>query len=138
MIEPAPPIVPPAEPSPMHTLDRGRAAEEIAQAYLKLQGYQPLMRGYRAGKAEVDLVMQHGDSVVFVEVKLRGPGSLARGAEAITRQQQARLEAAGASWLMRHGLTTLRFDAVLLDEDAEGMRLTHIKGAFQASRRRPI
>lgn len=122
----------------MDTLRRGRAAEEIALAYLKLKGYQPLQRGYRAGKAEVDLVMQDGQSVVFVEVKLRGAGSLGRGTEAIGRAQQGRLENAAVSWLARHGLTDLRFDAVLLDEEAEGMRLTHVRGAFSASGRRPF
>ena len=122
----------------MDTLRRGRAAEEIALAYLKLKGYQPLQRGFRAGKAEVDLVVQDGQSVVFVEVKLRGPRSLARGAEAISREQRARLEDAAASWLMRHGLSDLRFDAVVLDEEPEGLRLTHVRGAFSASGRRPI
>jgi putative endonuclease len=119
----------------MDRLARGNAAEDLALAYLLLKGYSLLARHYRAGKAEVDLVMRDGAGVVFVEVKYRGPGSAGRGAEAVGPAQRLRLERAASAWATRHGLCDLRFDAVLLDEDSEGLTLRHVRGAFGASGR---
>ncbi len=119
----------------MDRLARGHAAEDLALAWLALKGYRLLARGFRAGRAEVDLVMLDGACTVFVEVKYRGPGSAARGAEAVMRGQRLRLERAASAWMARHGLCDLRFDAVVLDEDADGLRLRHFPGAFAASGR---
>jgi putative endonuclease len=119
----------------MDRLERGHAAETLALAYLELKGYGLLARHFRAGRAEVDLVMRDGDAVVFVEVKYRGPGARVRGAEAVGMPQRLRLERAASAWATRHGLCDLRFDAVLLDEDGEGLTLRHVRGAFQASGR---
>jgi putative endonuclease len=108
----------------------GRAAEDLALAYLTLVGMAPLARGFRSGKAEVDLVMQDGETVVFVEVKYRGPGSLARGAESVLWGQRGRIEKAATEWMARNGLCTARFDVVALDHGREGLKLTHYRGAF--------
>jgi putative endonuclease len=116
----------------MDKLAFGHAAEDVALAYLRMKGYQLLARHFRSGKAEVDLVMSEQGAVVFVEVKYRGPGAAARGAESIGREQQARLTHAASAWLARHGLCDLRFDAVLLDEDRERLVLRHVRGAFEA------
>ena len=119
----------------MNKVAFGHAAESVALAYLALKGYGLLARHFRAGKAEVDLVMRDGDCVVFVEVKYRGVGSVGRGAEAVAPAQRQRLERAASAWAMRHGLCDLRFDAVVMDENAEGLVLRHVRGAFGASGR---
>ncbi|HVP39969.1 MAG TPA: YraN family protein [Candidatus Saccharimonadales bacterium] len=119
----------------MERLQLGHAAEDLALAYLSLKGFRLLARHFRAGKAEVDLVMQDGPGVVLVEVKYRGPGSAGRGAEAVGQAQRLRLERAASAWVARRGLCDVRFDAVLLDEDAEGLTLRHVRGAFSASGR---
>ena len=119
----------------MQRHERGRAAEDLALAYLGLRGFRLLARGFRAGKAEVDLVMQDGPCVVMVEVKYRGPGAQARGPESIAAAQRARLERAAVVWLMRHGMSDLRFDVVTVDEGPGGLRLQHVRGAFEGSSR---
>ncbi len=115
----------------------GRAAEDLALAYLTLRGYAFLARGFRSGKAEVDLVMQDDQTVVFVEVKYRGPGSLGRSSEVVHAGQRSRIESAAADWLARFGLADARFDVVAIDDGPGGLRLAHHRGAFGASGRRP-
>src|SRR5512140_2657920 len=119
----------------MNRLEVGNAAEDLALAYLSLKGMRLLARHFRAGKAEVDLVMLDGACTVFVEVKYRGPGSRARGAEVVRGEQRLRLERAAAAWMGSHGLCDLRFDVVALDEDREELRVRHLRGAFPASGR---
>ena len=53
----------------MSTREVGRHGEQLALRYLRRKGYALLCRNYRYGHYEIDLVMQDGDYVVFVEVK---------------------------------------------------------------------
>ena len=50
----------------------GRQGEAMAEAYLCAQGMRTLARRYRGGDGELDLVMEDGEQVVFVEVKASG------------------------------------------------------------------
>ena len=53
----------------------GQAGEAAAAAHYAAQGYEVLARGYRHGRAEVDLVLRRGPALlVFVEVKTRSGG----------------------------------------------------------------
>ena len=47
----------------------GRQGEAMAEAYLCAQGMRTLARRYRGGDGELDLVMEDGEQVGFVEVK---------------------------------------------------------------------
>ena len=51
--------------------DLGRQGEKLAQRYLKKKGYRHLASNYTTRQGEIDLVMQAGDTLVFVEVKTR-------------------------------------------------------------------
>lgn len=48
-----------------------RRGEEIAALYLAQRGYNELKRNWRSRLGELDLVMQHGEEIVIVEVKSR-------------------------------------------------------------------
>ena len=61
----------------------GRLGEDIALAYLRMQGYECRDRRWRRGGGEIDLVVERGDTVVFVEIKTRGPGSWGRACESV-------------------------------------------------------
>ena len=100
---------------------RGRAAEDLALAFLRRRGLTLLARNYRCRGGEVDLVMRDGDAVVFVEVRRRGRA--ADAAESITAEKRRRLAAAARHFLQRElgaaaAECPLRFDAALVD-DAE-------------------
>ncbi|MGD8936565.1 MAG: YraN family protein, partial [Thiogranum sp.] len=47
----------------------GDSAEQLACRYLQTQGLKLLQRNFYCRGGEIDLVMQHGDSLVFVEVR---------------------------------------------------------------------
>ena len=49
----------------------GSEAERFARTFLEQQGLTFIMKNYRCRTGEIDLVMQDGDELVFVEVKYR-------------------------------------------------------------------
>ena len=65
-------------------LIRGREGEALAARHLQQHGLSILARNVRIGGGELDLVCQAGETVIFVEVRLRQSGSLVAAAESIT------------------------------------------------------
>ena len=84
----------PAAPALVHREVRmsaqsaGRRGERLALRYLRRRGYRLLQRNYRHGRHEIDLVMQDGDCLVFVEVKARSNIAFGTPAMAVGREKQ--------------------------------------------------
>jgi len=106
-----------AQPTPAQA--RGRAAEEIAATYLGSQGLRLLERNVHCRGGEVDLIGLDGDTLVFIEVRLRGNSRFGGAAESITPVKQRRVILAAQYWLQgagrKHAHRACRFDAVLLE-----------------------
>ena len=112
--------------------DSGKEAEDLAAQYLKQHGLALLEANYRCRFGEIDLIMQDGKEIVFVEVRLRGTASFGGAAASITRSKQEKLARTAQHYLLLHGSTPCRFDAVLLDRLAP-QRLEWIRNAFEAA-----
>jgi putative endonuclease len=92
---------------------RGRFAESLALASLRLKGYRLLARRFKSGPGEVDLIMRRGEVTAFIEVKVRETADLA--VEAVTDYQSRRIAAAARVWMARDPKAALgicRFDIV--------------------------
>ncbi len=116
----------------MTRYDSGLRGESQAESWLTAQGMTVLARRYRGQDGEIDLVMQDGDVIVFVEVKARPHARAGEGFLAVTPAKQKRMIHAAMSFLMeREWLDRpVRFDAVEIT--AQGLR--HVPNAFQAGR----
>jgi putative endonuclease len=110
----------------------GRAGEAAAEAMLRGLGMAVVARNYRTRGGEVDLICLDGDTVVFVEVKARGPGSLARPDQAVTATKRGRLVRAGAAFLSERGWweRPCRFDVVAVTVGDDGQETRHLPNAF--------
>jgi len=109
----------------------GRAAESLAVTFLQQQGYIVLDRNARGGRGELDIVVQQGELLVFVEVKAhrRAESSL----QAMTMGKQRRLLSAAQTWRVRHqALSKLqcRFDLIIVSPDSA--KITHYEDAFRS------
>lgn len=80
----------------------GRAGEEAAATLMHARGMRILARNWRSGPLELDLVCREGDTLVFVEVKTRGPGSLGSALEAVGPRKRQSLIRAARAWLAAH------------------------------------
>jgi putative endonuclease len=117
----------------MSTTTIGRGGEARAEAYLTERGYQLLRRNYRSGPREIDLIMQVGCTVVFVEVKARSKTGYGTPAEFVTPAKQRLLTLAAQAYLIETGLTDVpaRFDVVEVYLGTG--KINHIENAFDAS-----
>lgn len=112
------------------TRQRGIEAEQQAEAYLDQRGLRAVARNYRTPRGELDLVMQDGETLVFVEVRYRKNTGFGGAAESVHRAKQQRVIAAAQHYLQRRRLmqSACRFDVVLLEHG----KISWIKDAFQA------
>ena len=115
--------------------DTGSAAEAKAEAHLKQQGLLCLERNFQVRGGEIDLVMQDGEHVVFVEVRFRNDDRHGSPLETVTAHKQARIRHAASHYLQQHPQLQsrpCRFDVVGLLAAPMGHRVTieWVKDAF--------
>ncbi len=116
-----------------HARARGAAAEDAAEAYLRLLGYRVLERNLTTKLGEIDLLALDGETLCFVEVKARTHGEFGPAIAAVGKRKQARLARVASLVLARNrSARACRFDVLGLDRDAAGeWRFTLIRNAFQ-------
>lgn len=93
----------------------GRRAEAIAASHLERHGLAIVARNFRCRLGELDLIARDGDTLVFIEVRLRSRGDYGGAAASITAAKRARMIKAAQLYLARMpSAPPCRFDAVLL------------------------
>ncbi len=114
------------------TKEWGKEAEQIAADYLVSRGYVVRERNWRPAHShlEVDIITQYQDSIVFVEVKARGPKS-EDPLDAVDEKKIRRLVRAANAYLntLRYDFQ-YRFDIITIDGTPESYKLDHIEDAF--------
>lgn len=109
----------------------GRWAEDIACAYLCQQGLKMLKRNYRCFAGEIDLIMQQGEILVFVEVRYR---MLLHHGESIDIHKQHRVITTATHYLSTHRSLqkyACRFDVILISGRRKDPQLRWITDAFR-------
>jgi putative endonuclease len=111
---------------------QGAQAEQLAAQYLQQQGLKLIVQNYRGRFGEIDLIMQDGATLVFIEVRLRRNGGFGGAAASIDAHKQKRIIRTAQQYLANLARTPpCRFDAMLLD-DVKGENLQWLKNAFDA------
>lgn len=118
------------------TVDIGRDAERAAAEFLQARGLRPVARNFRCRGGEVDLVMRHGEHLVFVEVRYRRSERFGNAAESVVASKRRRLLHAAEYYLLREHRTgnppPVRFDVVAVRPQQGGLHLEWIVDAFRA------
>ncbi|WP_410769271.1 YraN family protein [Fontibacillus sp. BL9] len=119
---------------------RGRWAEQLAEDYLKKQGYKIVERNWRCRTGELDLIAMQGNILVIVEVRSRSAQSAAFGtpAESITPRKIKQVRDTAAVYLHRTSQieAKIRFDMIGIvmrsngDSEFISESLEHIVAAF--------
>lgn len=78
----------------MKRAERGARAESQAAEWLKGKGLKLLERNVRSRFGEIDLVMEDGTTLVFVEVRYRSRDDYGGAVASVTPAKQARLQRA--------------------------------------------
>lgn len=108
----------------------GARCEAIAADYLTRRGLRIRHRNWRCKLGEVDLIAEHGDTIVFVEVKARRSSRFGGGAEAVGPRKQARMMAIAHLYMMKTPNRPCRFDVVSVSWKGALARIEHLADAF--------
>ncbi|MFO7816456.1 MAG: YraN family protein [Desulfovibrionales bacterium] len=110
----------------------GACGEDVAADYMRENGYKVLERNWKCPRGELDIICSRGLELIFVEVKTRKKGGMARAIEALAPGQQIKLARAASIYLSRNGLWSrqCRFDLIALEVDANNVNLEHVPNAF--------
>lgn len=112
----------------------GAAREVEARSALERAGLRFRAANVRYRVGELDLVMDDGEQLVFVEVRYRAESAYGGGAASVTHAKRARLVRAARAYLGAHPALAqrpCRFDVVALSEAG----LEWIRDAFQVDGR---
>ena len=117
----------------LSTRDIGQRGEDRAARFLQKQGLVVIARNVRCRGGEIDLVCQHGKSLVFVEVRLRRSAAYGGAAASITASKQRRIVLAARHYLAAHASADndCRFDCVLI-EGGDDSAIVWERDAFAA------
>ena len=111
--------------------NKGDAAEQKACAYLQQQGLRLIEKNYRCRQGEIDLVMQHGDSLVFIEVRQRRDLRFGGALTSVTVKKQEKLRLAALHYLQHKApRANARFDVVAVQGTDTQQTIEWICDAF--------
>jgi len=109
----------------------GKEAEDRALRYLQQNGLQLVESNFSCRFGEIDLIMQEGETLVFVEVRYRKQNRFGSALESVDRRKMERLTKTAQLFLQQHkkfAQQPCRFDVIGLGPD-QG-RIDWINNAF--------
>lgn len=110
---------------------KGAQAEHLACLYLQQQGLKLLEKNYRCRMGEIDLVMQQGDSLIFVEVRQRSNTRFGGALSSVTLKKQGKLRLAALHYLQHNApRANARFDVIAVQGDITQQQIEWIRDAF--------
>ncbi len=113
----------------------GQRWEKTAESFLNKRGLKTLKRNYRCRLGEIDLVMEHDGTLVFVEVRFRKNGRHGSGAETVDCRKQWKIARAAALFLGQHpeyAARPGRFDVISVSKVDGAPAIRWIRNAFQS------
>ncbi len=81
----------------------GSEAERFARTFLEHQGLTFVMQNYRCRTGEIDLIMQDGEELVFVEVKYRSKSQHGSAIEFFHASKKRKFESAVMHYMQEKG-----------------------------------
>src|SRR5690554_2170499 len=115
----------------MNKKEFGRWGEERAAEYLKNRGYRIVERNYRVSRGEIDLIVEKGDYLVFVEVKTRKSFFHGLPQEAVDFRKQNKLRQIANYYLLQNKtMKKMRFDVLCINIKNNKGKIKHYIDAF--------
>ena len=110
--------------------DIGKWGEDVARKFLEKEGYIILETNWHSSHKEVDIIAQHKNCVVFVEVKTR-TSNFINPAGAVNKQKQKFLIYAANNYVQKKGLDLdVRFDIITIVTKQGKVEIEHMQNAF--------
>lgn len=114
----------------------GKLGEDCAAKFLEAQGYTIVARNFRIRSAEIDIIAQIDDVIVFVEVKARSDIRHGLPSEAVNLRKQKKIIEAAGVFLQDENFSecACRFDIVEVYLRGDCVEeINHIENAFEVA-----
>jgi len=118
----------------LSTKETGDCWELYAEHFLKKNGLVLITKNFHCRQGEIDLVMQDGKCIVFVEVKYRKNNHFGGAISAVTTRKQQKIIKTASFFLHQQRLneynTAYRFDIVAIEGDISNPKTDWLQNAF--------
>ncbi|MBR6012870.1 MAG: YraN family protein [Selenomonadaceae bacterium] len=113
----------------------GKAGEDFAAKFLESKNYKIIARNYRIKSAEIDIIAELNDEIIFVEVKTRSNTRRGLPAEAVNLRKQKKIIEAASVFLQDDKFfdRPCRFDIIEIYSTGKNFELRHIENAFEVT-----
>lgn len=111
---------------------QGDSAEQDALEFLQQTGLKLISKNYNCKLGEIDLIMQDGEILVFVEVRYRNSDKFGGAAASVNHQKQQKIIRSAEHYLQKNYRQppTCRIDVVAIDKNR---KIDWIKNAIEAA-----
>ena len=114
-------------------LSKGHAYERIAEKYLTKKDHTIKTRNYHTKRGEIDLIMQDGNTIVFIEVRYRKSSLYGTAEETITKTKQSKIIYSAKHYIAKFKLWNMnaRFDVITIKPNSSNqIEINWLKNAF--------
>jgi putative endonuclease len=109
----------------------GKFGEDLAVKHLKNKGYEICKRNHRFGKAEVDIIAQKDELLLFVEVKLRSSDDFGDPEEFVSKAQANLILNAAEEYILAvDWKKEVRFDILVIQKHEGEWKIECFEDAF--------
>lgn len=110
----------------------GIQGEEVASRYIVKKGYRILERNYRCEHYEIDIIAEHGNIIVFIEVKTARTKRFGPSIMWVTPEKIKHISRAAEEYIATHDTNgfSFRFDVIGLEVKGGKTQINHIENAF--------
>ena len=109
----------------------GKKGEIAAENYLIQKEYQILEKNWRYLKAEIDIIVQKDNFIVFVEVKTRSTEEFGSPETFVSNKQQKLIINAAHEYITKNEIDfEARFDIISILIKDKNTEIEHIEDAF--------
>jgi putative endonuclease len=114
-------------------LEQGKYAERLALKFLKKKGLKYITSNFRCKLGEIDLIMEHRKSLVFIEVRYRKNLAHGHPGETVTTHKQKKLIKTAEFYLsgLKQKIPPCRFDVIAISGPEKKETIEWIENAFQ-------
>jgi len=110
---------------------KGKVSEQLACDYLEKNGLRLIEKNFHSRFGEIDLIMQHDNSLVFVEVRYRKNQNFGGAKESVTPTKQRKIQKTALFYMQQKGREyNARFDVVAMTGENKNLTIEWIKNAF--------
>ena len=117
----------------MNRRETGALGEKLARDFLEKRGYRIIETNYRCPEGEIDIVAQHQDTLVIIEVRTKKSLKFGSPEESTTPTKMKRLSTLAACYGQAHSNlpAAWRIDIMAIELGARGdlLRIEQIENA---------